>query len=107
MPFGFGFKDRGPTEDNAPIRNSERQQTRIPSSCAELETLSDEDLVAQLVSGGHDALTVLFGRYCGIVFSVARRALKDNGEAEEAMQQVFLDIYKAANQFDRQKGSFK
>jgi RNA polymerase sigma-70 factor (ECF subfamily) len=74
---------------------------------ADLETLSDEDLVAQLVAGTHDALTVLFERYCDMVFSIARRALKDNGEAEETLQQVFLDIYKAVKQFDREKASFK
>lgn len=107
MSFRFLFKDRGPDEESAPTPNGFCQKKESLPSFAELETLSDEDLVARLVAGAHDALTVLFERYSDIAFSIARRALKDNGEAEEVLQQVFIDIYKAADQFDRQKGSFK
>jgi RNA polymerase sigma-70 factor (ECF subfamily) len=57
--------------------------------------------------GTQDALRVLFERYSRMVFGMARRALKDDGEAEETMQQVFFDIYRAASLFDREKGSFK
>src|ERR1700724_1046999 len=107
MSFRFRSKDRQPAREDAPLSNAGCQKLPIPFPLADLETLSDEDLVAQLVAGTHDALTVLLERYSGMVFSIARRALKDNGEAEETVQQVFLDIYKAANQFDREKASFK
>lgn len=64
-------------------------------------------LAAELVAGHHDALTVLFERYSAIVFRIARRILRDSGEAEEAVQQVFFDIYRSADQFSAEKGPFR
>lgn len=104
MSFGFRSKSRS-GRDCAPF--SIEQQSLIGFPSANIETLSDEDLVARLVMGTQDALRVLFERYSQMVFGMARRALKDDGEAEETMQQVFFDIYRAANLFDREKGSFK
>lgn len=91
--------------ESAPPKAAKAQPIILPS--ANLETLNDEDLVAQLLAGHHDALTVLFEKYSGIVFGIARRMLKDDGEAEETVQQVFLDMYRALDQFDASKASYK
>jgi RNA polymerase sigma-70 factor (ECF subfamily) len=104
MSFGFRSKSSG-RRDSASASNEQESLIGLPSS--DIEALSDEDLVARLVLGTQDALRVLFDRYSQMVFGMARRALKDDGEAEETMQQVFFDIYRAANLFDREKGSFK
>lgn len=69
--------------------------------------MEDEELAAELSAGRHDALTVLFERHSAQAFRIARRMLRNDGEAEEAVQQVFLDVYRAIGQFDRNKGSFK
>jgi len=68
---------------------------------------SDEDLAEQLQSGNADALTVLFHRHSGLLFGIAKRILRNEAEAEDAVQQIFLDAYRAIQQFDREKGSFK
>ena len=34
-------------------------------------------------------------------------SLRDDGEAEETVQRVFLDVFRAMNQFDSARGSFK
>jgi RNA polymerase sigma-70 factor (ECF subfamily) len=39
-------------------------------------------------------------------FRVARRILRNDGEAEETVQQVFLNVYRSIDQFDAQKGPF-
>lgn len=75
------------------------------SPCA-FRKLSDEELMAKLSAGYGDALAVLFERYSAQVFRIARSILKDDGEAEEAVQRVFMDIYKAANQFSPDRGKF-
>src|SRR6266481_6445892 len=104
MSFGFRSKS-GRRQDCASVSNEQESLIGLPP--ADIEALSDEDLVARLVLGTQDALRVLFQRYSQMVFGMARRALKDDGEAEETMQQVFFDIYRAAKLFDREKGSFK
>src|SRR5260370_4310899 len=53
------------------------------------------------VSYGHDdALAVLFDPYCRLVFKIALKILRDAGEAEDVMLNVFLEIYSAAAQSD-------
>jgi len=106
MSSFFQSKGRSVAIGNTPGTKRDSDDRGVPVSPA-LESLTDEDLVEQLAAGKHDALTVLFERYRVVVFSIARRALGDDGEAEETLQQVFLDIYKAANQFDREKASFR
>lgn len=73
----------------------------------ELNQLSDAALLAHLIAGEHNALAVLFDRYHRLVFSVAVRILRDEGEAEEVVQTVFLNIFESATNFDPLKGTLK
>lgn len=57
--------------------------------------------------GNAEALTVLFERYAGLLFRYARRILRDAAEAEDAVQQVFVDLYCSVDKFDAGKGAFK
>ena len=68
---------------------------------------TDEDLLEQLQIGVADALAVLFDRYYRQVFSVAHRILRDRGESEDLMQEVFLEVYRDADKFDPARGSVK
>lgn len=74
---------------------------------AELNELSDADLLARLIAGEHSALAVLFDRYHRLVFSVAVRILRDEAEAEDVVQIVFLNIFESATNFDARKGTLK
>src|SRR5437764_610428 len=69
--------------------------------------LSDEGVMEQLRQGHPDALVVLFDRFYRLVLSVALRILRDRGEAEDLMQDVFLEIFNKADQYDPAKGSPK
>ena len=69
--------------------------------------LSDEALAEHLQSGNADALTVLFERHSPLLFGIARRILRNGAEAEDAVQQVFLDVFRSIRQFDPEKGAFK
>jgi RNA polymerase sigma-70 factor (ECF subfamily) len=71
------------------------------------EFCSDETLAAQLQSGNTDALTVLFKRHSPLLLGIARRILRSDAEAEDALQQIFLDVYRSIQQFDADKGTFK
>jgi RNA polymerase sigma-70 factor, ECF subfamily len=76
-------------------------------SFEELRLLPDETVMAHLRMGHDDALAVLFDRYHRLVFHVALKILRDSGEAEDVMQNVFLEIYKVAGQFDPARGTTK
>ncbi|MGD1079657.1 MAG: sigma-70 family RNA polymerase sigma factor [Candidatus Sulfotelmatobacter sp.] len=75
-------------------------------SPSRLRTLPDADLMSALCMGCNDALAVLFERHSPLVFRTARAILRDDGEAEETVQRVFLDIFRAAKQFNSDRGTF-
>ena len=83
-----------------PIKHASEQPTLV-----QLKRLADDELMGSLQAGNHDALAVLFDRYHRLVFSIALKIVRDRGEAEDVLQDVFLDIFRAVAQFDPAKGS--
>jgi RNA polymerase sigma-70 factor (ECF subfamily) len=71
------------------------------------QKMTDEDVMEQLRNGNPDALPILFDRFHRLVLKIALRILRDPGEAEDVMQDIFLEIFNKAGQFDPAKGSTK
>jgi RNA polymerase sigma-70 factor (ECF subfamily) len=70
-------------------------------------TMTDEDVMEQLRNGNPDALPILFDRFHRLVLKIALRILRDAGEAEDVMQDIFFEIFNKADRFDPCKGSAK
>jgi RNA polymerase sigma-70 factor (ECF subfamily) len=68
---------------------------------------SDEALAQLLQDGNADALTVLFERHSALLFGISRRILRNDAEAEDVVQQIFLDVFRSIQQFNPGRGSFK
>src|SRR5258708_32338497 len=64
-------------------------------------------LLQCLGAGVGDAMTVLFDRYYRLVLTIAYRILRDRAEAEDLMQEVFLEIFRDADKYDSSRGSVK
>src|SRR5882724_10095991 len=65
---------------------------------------SDQSLIEWIRSGDSEALTLLFRRYARLVWCIAQRILRDRGEAEDVMQEVFLTVHQKTSIFDASKG---
>ncbi len=65
---------------------------------------SDEQLLAQVRDGGKEALGHLFRRHARAVHNVAYRILRDEAEADDLVQEVFLFIFRKAGLYDPGKG---
>ena len=76
----------------------------IEKSFARVEE-ADEALLTNVCAGDRDALALLFRRYARLVRSVGLRILRDEGEADDVVQEVFLYIHKRSEVFDAAKGS--
>ena len=72
-----------------------------------LGKLGDTELMEYVAGGCPDAMTVLFDRYHRLVFDIAFRIVRDPGEAEDVVQTVFLDVFRAVANFDPKKGILK
>ncbi len=79
----------------------------FPIRMREAGAYSDETLAAQLQSGNADALTVLFKRHSPLLFGIARRILSNDAEAEDTVQQIFLDVFRSIQQFDAREGDLQ
>ena len=67
--------------------------------------VSDETLMGQVNNGGTEALSVLFHRYARLVRGIAYKILRDQSEADEALQEVFLFLHRKSSLFDHSKNS--
>jgi RNA polymerase sigma-70 factor, ECF subfamily len=68
---------------------------------------SDAEVIIRLRSSDPGALEILFDRYARLVLSVARGVVRDDGEAEDVVQDAFFHVYKKSTLFDSSKGSVK
>jgi RNA polymerase sigma-70 factor, ECF subfamily len=74
---------------------------------ADLQKARDDELLRQLILGNDDAFAVIVDRYQRLIYSVAYRLVKDQGEAEDVVQIVFLDVFRKKGLFDPSKGTLK
>jgi RNA polymerase sigma-70 factor (ECF subfamily) len=69
-----------------------------------LSDLSDAELVYRLREGQQQALSVLYERYAGLVYTIAYKILSNRQEAEDLSQDIFVTFWKH-NSFDPNRGS--
>jgi RNA polymerase sigma-70 factor (ECF subfamily) len=62
---------------------------------------TDETLVAAIAQGDKRALQVLFGRHNVRVFRFVLRFVNDEASAEDMVSEVFLDVWRQAERFER------
>lgn len=65
---------------------------------------ADLELVRRMAQGDESALEALYDRYAGVVYSVAVRVVRDDGAAEEILQDVFYHLWRRASDFDPSRG---
>jgi RNA polymerase sigma-70 factor, ECF subfamily len=71
----------------------------------DLRLRDDESVMAYVKTGNGDALAILFDRYQRIVYNIALSILRNIEDAEDVVQNVFLEIYRVAWQFDPARGT--
>lgn len=65
----------------------------------------DIDLVRRVGKGDEQALAELYDRYAGLLTSLSRNILHDTSDAEETLQEVFVQVWKQAPRYDPSRSS--
>lgn len=73
----------------------------------DLQGLPDEGLIDLLKAGCSEPIAILFARYRRLVFSISMKILRDVAEAEDVVQDIFLEIWEKAARFDSTRGTVK
>ncbi len=85
--------------------NPKPSDNRTSNSKTEIRTVDDTALLTRVGQRDENAMEDLFRRYSGVVYSVALRVLHDSGQAEDVLQEVFLQLWRNPEAFVQQRGS--
>lgn len=66
--------------------------------------VSDSELITRVGDGDRGAFETLYRRYARPVFGLALRRLGDRGRAEDAVQETFASIWRAARSYQPERG---
>lgn len=103
----------GPNPFEAALDSGERTERQSPSPQSEsfsgqLDDLTDVELIHRLRDkSSPECIGVLFARYRPIILSICVKILRDRFEAEDVCQDVILEIWRKADQFDERRGTVK
>ena len=64
----------------------------------------DTALLSRVGQGDESAMETVFRRYSSVVYSVALRILHDSGQAEDVMQEIFLQLWRKPAAFVQGRG---
>jgi RNA polymerase sigma-70 factor, ECF subfamily len=67
--------------------------------------LSNSSLLARVAAHDAAAVRACIDRYGGLVWSLARRARLEPAEAEDVVQDIFVDLWKSAGRYDPANGT--
>jgi RNA polymerase sigma factor (sigma-70 family) len=61
---------------------------------------SSESVLARVAAGDPESIRACLARYGGLVYALVRRYESASGDIEDAVQEVFVDLWKSAGRFD-------
>jgi RNA polymerase sigma-70 factor, ECF subfamily len=63
------------------------------------------DLIRQVANQDRDAFSQLYDRFSSLVFTLAMRMLRARSDAEDLLQEVFVQVWRQAQSYSVQRGS--
>jgi RNA polymerase sigma-70 factor (ECF subfamily) len=69
-------------------------------SAADPHAEVEVELLRRIAAGSGDALGAFYDRYSSLVWGLLRRMLGESGEAEEVLQEAFLQVWRDAGRYD-------
>ena len=84
--------------------SEEERVRRQPAVGASAGPVSDGELIQRAGTGDGAALEMLYERYARSVYGLALRRLGDRGRAEDAVQETFVSIWRAAKTYSPERG---
>jgi len=69
------------------------------------QQMRDQEMIAQIGRRDQDAFSALYDRLSGPLYSLAFKMLGDASDAQDALQEVFVQIWSRASTYDPEKSS--
>jgi RNA polymerase sigma-70 factor (ECF subfamily) len=72
---------------------------------ATAQQMADREMIARIGRGDQSAFSALYDRLSGPLYSLALKMLGDASDAQDALQEVFVQIWSRAGTYDPEKSS--
>jgi RNA polymerase sigma-70 factor (ECF subfamily) len=69
------------------------------------QQMRDQEMIAQIGRRDQSAFSALYDRLSGPLYSLAFKMLGDGSDAQDALQEVFMQIWSRASTYDPEKSS--
>ena len=79
----------------------------MKSDCFYESSVTDANLLVEIRAGDSQAMTVIFDRYSSFVFGVALRVLKNREDAEDVMQEIFMQLWRRSERYAIERGHLR
>ena len=66
-----------------------------------------ESILERVARGDQKAVRQCIDEFGGLVWAIARRMTRSRADAEDAVQEIFVDVWRSASRFDAAQGSEK
>jgi RNA polymerase sigma-70 factor (ECF subfamily) len=76
----------------------------IENDVVSLHACEDAELMAEIAGQNPAALSELYDRYGSILKALVIRVVNDEAEAEDLLQEIFLQVWRQADHYSRDKG---
>jgi RNA polymerase sigma-70 factor (ECF subfamily) len=73
---------------------------RVHEAAADLAVVDDDLVMAHVKAGSAVAFGVLYDRYCDRAYRIAWSVCRDEGRAEDAVQETFISIWKTRRTYE-------
>jgi RNA polymerase sigma-70 factor, ECF subfamily len=100
---GFHLKERS----SSPVTRVQAPIARADAATDDLIRLPDEALIDLLKAGSREPIAILFARYRQLIYAISMKILRDAAEAEDVLQDIFLEVWEKAARFDSARGTVK
>lgn len=91
----------------APFGQPSMKAVELAGETKEFSEITDESIMIRVQQGDSGALASLFGRYAGLVRGVSIRILRDEAEADDLVQELFLFVHREAGVYDISKSTVR
>jgi len=77
----------------------------MPDATRPTERVDERSILERVAAGDQLAVAACMDKYGNLVWSLARRFLGSSADAEDAVQEIFIEIWTCAHRYNRASGS--
>ena len=102
---GMRYRETGQIDNDPGLTTMVRKSKTLAVMDQVTVRNADRELIERLKNGDKNAFREVYARYSQVVFNLAFRMLRSREEAEEVVQEIFLQVWNKADTYDPERGA--